>query len=482
MESFLFYLLRSSIAIAFFYLTYKAIFSKTSFHSWNRMLVIAILLFGVILPVFHIQLFPESKNEIELLNKFDKVYSSSNASVKMDNSSLHFSSDKILFIIYLIGFFAILFRQMIGYFQFFGMIHKSVKKKLPDGSILCINDRKIEPCSWFRWIIISNEDLESDDFGIIMRHEQTHFKYLHSADRLLFDCFTALFWFNPFVWLFCRELEIIHEYQADEKTLQMGIDHKEYQLLLIRKSVGENAFALANNFLQRDLHKRIKMMKTNKTRNSQKWEYLFLLPAMALIFTLLSFPVLNARNISNGTEIIRKSELKDVEQSLNIKKGNDSIRSKGKNATFHKTEKQNKVVVKKDSVVRASLYVVDGKITRSEDVNKINPDEIKSVSVLKGASAVSSYGKEGKDGVIVITTLKNESNSSNRPVKSILNVGDGNPLILMNGQPISKDEMNKIDPATIEAINVYKGEKAISLYGEKGKEGVIVITLKNSDK
>lgn|GEM_PF-3565525 len=179
------------------------------------------------------------------------------------------------------------------------------------------------------------------------------------------------------------------------------------------------------------------MMKTNKTRKFLKRAYLFLLPAMSIILTLLFSPALNAKSIS----------------------------------------KPSKVIVKEDSISNA-LFVVDGKIRTREDANKINPDEIKSVSVLKGASAVSSYEQEGKDGVIVITTLKNESNDSIRSEKSILNRRDGNQLILMNGKTISKDEMNKIDPATIESINVYKGDKAISLYDEKGKDGVIIITMK----
>ena len=38
--------------------------------------------------------------------------------------------------------------------------------------------------------------------------------------------------------------------------------------------------------------------------------------------------------------------------------------------------------------------------------------------------------------------------------------------------------MESIDPNTIKAINVFKGETAIEKYGEKGKNGVIVITLK----
>src|SRR5690606_13686848 len=117
----------------------------------------------------------------------------------------------------------------------------------------------------------------------------------HSFDMILFDLFTAIFWFNPFSWLIRREMQSIHEYQADNHVLRQGVDTKQYQLLLIRKSAGEFKFALANNFRQRDLHKRIKMMKKSRTDQQMKWVYAMVLPALFLSMTLLSVPTLNAK-------------------------------------------------------------------------------------------------------------------------------------------------------------------------------------------
>ena len=45
---------------------------------------------------------------------------------------------------------------------------------------------------------------------------------------------------------------------------------------------------------------------------------------------------------------------------------------------------------------------------------------------------------------------------------------------------ITAKEMESIDPNTIKAINVLKGEAAIEKYGEKGKNGVIEIKLKKT--
>lgn len=112
---------------------------------------------------------------------------------------------------------------------------------------------------------------------------------------ILFDFFTALFWFNPFSWLLRREMQSLPEYQADERVLRQGVDTKQYQLLLIRKSAGEFKFALANNFRQRDLQKRIRMMKKNKSNRQMRWNYAMVLPVLFLAMTALSAPKLNAK-------------------------------------------------------------------------------------------------------------------------------------------------------------------------------------------
>lgn len=55
---------------------------------------------------------------------------------------------------------------------------------------------------------------------------------------------------------------------------------------------------------------------------------------------------------------------------------------------------------------------------------------------------------------------------------------NGTPLFILDGKEITKDEMEKIDPNIIAHVNVLKGDKAIEVYGEKAKDGVVEITTK----
>ena len=52
------------------------------------------------------------------------------------------------------------------------------------------------------------------------------------------------------------------------------------------------------------------------------------------------------------------------------------------------------------------LILVDGEKKTKKELDALSPDQIKSVEVLKGESAIKEYGAEAKDGVIKITTKK----------------------------------------------------------------------------
>ena len=169
------------------------------------------------------------------------------------------------------------------------------------------------------------------------------------------------------------------------------------------------------------------------------------------------------------------------------------------------------------------LYIVDGK--EIKDINSINSDNIESISVLKNKTSTSLYGEKGKNGVILITMKKEKPfDTSDKTVivdgkefdgdindippadiasievrkadkmkgiyggkpdkdkiiintKTKYNTNTTQPIVVVNGE-ITDNSFNDIDPESIESMAVLKGEKAISKYGEKGKNGVVEITLK----
>ena len=110
-----------------------------------------------------------------------------------------------------------------------------------------------------------------------------HVKSRHSLDLLLFLPLQLLFWWNPLVWITREELRLLHEYEADEGVIQQGIDATQYQLLLVRKAVGESRFSLASGFQHAKLKKRITMMLKTTSSRWMRWSYLAMIPVLALL-------------------------------------------------------------------------------------------------------------------------------------------------------------------------------------------------------
>lgn len=112
-----------------------------------------------------------------------------------------------------------------------------------------------------------------------------------------------------------------------------------------------------------------------------------------------------------------------------------------------------------------ALFVINGKISTSKEAQEMKPQNIKSINVLKGKTAIDKYGEKGKNGVIEITTK--------------FDIPE-NALIIIDGKESSESEFKNIQPRNIESINVLKGESAVKKYGDQAKNGAIeIITKKN---
>ena len=540
MESFLYYLLRASILMALFYSFYKIFFAKTTFHAINRFLLLGLVLTTILLPFLRFGLIP--RKEVAPL-VFDSLMTDFSTIPVSEAGEAGFAMD-IPWVPLLTGLFSLglLFsfvRYLIGLSQVIAIIWRSEKQLLADNTVLYVTDKSISPFSWMNYIVLSREELSTSN-GAIIRHERAHVRSRHSMDMLFFDLFTCLFWFNPFSWLLRREIQTIHEYQADKRVLDKGTNPKQYQLLLIRESVGEQKFALANNFHRRDLHKRITMMTKNKTNNQVKWSYTLVFPALFLAMILLSIPKLNA-SIPEGEHVAdeKGNILTQTKDTVVITSAVDMVahfmepdktKILPQDSMVGDSEGKGRLVVRGMDDEKKTLVLLDGEKITHDELQAIPAEDIESVSVLKGKAAIDGYQDEELDGVILITTknstgkrepvhyqadsmivshafkdsktvtseaLTNRLNSSVGRVQindsSSLQFNDktvelkgedtsGNrPLIIVGTEKMPKDfELNSLNPKEIESISVLKNESAIQFHGEEGKHGVIVITKKNA--
>lgn len=203
--------------------------------------------------------------------------------------------------------------MLLSYVGIYRIMKRAVTVSDDDGVRIFVVDGDIAPFSWFRNIVISAADYR-DNRRAIITHEKAHVARGHSVDILLCNILTVMQWFNPAAWLLKAELQDVHEYEVDEAVLRSGIDATGYQLLLVRKAVGDRLFAIANNLSKDSLKKRITMMKTKKTNRWASMKALVVLPLAAIAVVAFASP--EVAEVEN--EVVAESQqlMQAVEQQV----------------------------------------------------------------------------------------------------------------------------------------------------------------------
>jgi len=185
-----------------------------------------------------------------------------------------------LLALYLIGAVITLSLFLISAWKMVKII-RSGENSAHDGCRLVVLGQDAPSFSWGRNVVIGRKDLQENP--AIFTHELMHVQSHHTLDLLLFLPIQLFFWWNPLVWITREELRLVHEYEADEKVIQKGIDATQYQLLLVRKAVGEQRFSLASGFQHAKLKNRIEMMLKPASSGWMRWSYLALIPVLAMV-------------------------------------------------------------------------------------------------------------------------------------------------------------------------------------------------------
>jgi len=166
------------------------------------------------------------------------------------------------------------------------------------------------------------------------------------------------------------------------------------------------------------------------------------------------------------------------------------------NMKSDKNSKAAMVKIKQDSLV--DVYI-DGKRYDSEILDIIDRDKIERINILKGDKAIDKYGYPRiieistkaavKDEIVVkgYATAKKEKKSIQIRANDDGNIEIGSksidkPLIVIDGEIADKDKVKALDPNDIESVSILKDKSATALYGSKGKNGVVIIELKEWKK
>ena len=305
------YLIVSAISLALMVMVYRLTLSRTTFHGFNRYVLLTSLALAAVLPLTHFQSVSRvaSAPVAYMLNEIT-VYADGTAHMA-DASAVEsvgsVSILSILTLIYLAGVIVCLLRVAIGVFSSEIICHRR-SRVLADGSHLVITDRNYAPFSWRNYIVISRKDYESNG-AMIIAHEQAHVRHHHSFDLLLAQLFCAVQWFNPAAWMLKRSLLEVHEFEADAFVLEHGFDERRYQICLVRAALQGSFATTTNNFANCSTKKRIVMMNRHSTNPWARLRVLLMLPAVA-------FAIILASACKNDDTDIQQKDLSQSEKEL----------------------------------------------------------------------------------------------------------------------------------------------------------------------
>ena len=274
---FIIYEIKTAVLFGAFYLFYRLLLSKETFHRLNRAVLLCSAMVASLLPLLRITIhktveapaLPETV--IDNIRVLDIALPSENT----------FMVEDILLYILAAGAVAILANTAVSIYSVMRIIRRCKRIPQQDGTVIAVTRRNTAPFSWMRYIVLSEEDWQGRHDEIIL-HEKAHIRLGHSWDLLLMDLFTALQWFNPVIWMLRSDIRAIHEYEADREVLKSGINATQYQLLLIKKAVGMSGHSITNSFNHSTLKKRITMMSSKKSTLAKALRVLYAIPLVGL--------------------------------------------------------------------------------------------------------------------------------------------------------------------------------------------------------
>ena len=589
---FLIYDAKVAVLIAVFYMFYRLMLARETFHRVNRVVLLLTAVASFVLPLCVITMHETVTMEATPLLTLDELSMDDVAPVA--EPVVETPLWQILLpIFFMIGMLATLGHTLMSMFRILILIKRSEKHPMPDGTTICVSgNAHVTPFSWMHYIVMNQSDYAEQNTAILA-HERGHIRLRHSWDLLLVDTLTALQWFNPAMWMLRSDLRAIHEYEADGAVLSLGINARQYQYLLITKAAGIGGYSLANGISHSTLKNRINMMLHKKSNQTSLLKLAALIPIVGLALAL------NAKTVTHyvydepqkqqpvkkgnkaGTINLGNQEIKVVEQTETANTGPVKItihvtaESDGKpvvgaiatvkgtkNGAVSDPNGDITMTVPVGSVVEvmyiglaSAIFSVDDasstdfnislpseeepKVKDYEDVEQLpefpgGPQALfkylsDNICYPKGAFDASIQGRVivqfvvDKDGTIrdakivrsvdpaldaeaqrVIYSMpkwipgrqngeavamkytlpitfrlqgdENEEKAEVRVFKTVVEASD--PLFILDGKPIPSEQVKEIDPSTIANMDVLKDQPAIEKYGDKAKNGVVVITTK----
>lgn len=420
MENLLTYIIQVNLLLSIIYLGYVGLLKGLTFYSLNRVYFLIGGLFAFIYPFLDLKsLFVQRGLDMGVVGEQIAFY------IEEQEVQEKLTLAGLVELVFMLGAALLLLKFL---FQLLSLLRVHLNSKADQWRSYLFRNViiPIVPFSFLNKIYVNKEQHVDAELKDIFKHEDIHVKGLHSLDILLFEMILVCCWYNPFVWFMRRAIRQNLEFLTDQQVLNKGIDKQTYQYSLLNVSKKGTSIGLSNQFNFKLLKRRIMMMNKKRSSKIELSKYAFLLPVFLLMGA--AFTVSKAEgNIDGVVEKANETTL----LKLDVGKEQD--------AALH---------VKMAGEARDLLKEVTGTDTVKTDTS---PDK-KATNLL--SDQIGSLKIRGTSEVV------------------------GNPLFVLDGEVISKNVLDAVAPERIESISVLKDKAATAIYGEKGENGVVLLTTK----
>ena len=389
MEAFMFYLGKMILCSGVMFAYYLLFLKDKTFHHYNRFYLLLTVIISLVLPLIKVSYFT-----IETNQNFYLLLSQLNQN-QLQNSTNDLTIYQIFYAIIGVVSIALLIRLILGITKI-----QSIKNKFPNETIEGIKFYQTNlsnaPFSFFRNLFWKQSiQLDSPVGQQILKHEMVHIQQKHSWDKLLMQIVKSVFWFNPVFYFINKEINLIHEYLADNKAVKKS-DTRAFAQMLLESHFSGSVIPVTSPFLSSNLKKRLKML----TKNQTKYSYARKLFALPILFFMVFAYMVNAKN----KEITETN--KAIEIAVNELK-NDTIKPQTSELDDLSTDHQRQTRVYSDALQEDHL--------KMSAISKKMADKGKELSALKKAKKdeTPEYKALEKDLETLASQMENIVTSDN---------------------------------------------------------------------
>ena len=361
--------------VAVLWLVYRLLFRNSNRLQFNRFFLLTSLLLALVMPLLGLLSgleLPQMANLKQSLfngTLLNEVIITSDGQpmlpevIVTTGAPSHFSVWQVIGGIYLLGVGVMTLLFLFKLARLVALIIRSPKRKM-NGFTAVFTGKEQGSFSFFRYAFFPNENVDPD----IMRHEMSHIAHHHSWDILFAEVMMILQWFNPFIYLYKKELQSLHEYQADRDVVATGVDKKNYMMLILQQCTAVDFSGMSNNFSLILTKKRIKMITRNEKAKGLWWRLLATLPVLTLLLianTKVAAQEQKSEKIDINVEMGWFEIYDDFGNPLNL---TDTIfyNEDGSYVQFKTTEALDPISGEMRNKITASCHNADG--TPSQDI------------------------------------------------------------------------------------------------------------------